>query len=669
MSSLQPAFRQAEYADGSPIPVDPEMQGYRRAEPAATGRTRDVTQRLAQLSNSSAVRQMVGSASLAKKVIIDNAKKSSTVTFEEAPSRDDVTTPDAEDPTYMVVAETPGSRADIYAGAATPHTAKFGFTATPGNHMVDCKPQGEYVTVDTPNSAPVYLTLGEEQRDQSPYTIIEPMTPETVTEPTREQQPQRTSLDEHALEAASDMPTPELFQFAACGQLQFLAESINAGISIDLVDGSGRTSLMYSLQYGQVECANWLLGKGANVNAADNTGSTALHYSAQGTNHHVVKMLLQNGANWVLTDQEGRTPLHWAMKTSSGKIVSMLIGRCNEAGINAVDLNNMTALMWAAFYGQVGHMEKLRAAGALCEAEDDSGRTALHWSLFSGSIDCVKNIINYERTFAQDVAGKSALHFAAENGFNKAIKHITTVRPQAVHDIDVNGRTPLHWAAACKHVSTVECLLKFGAHPTRIDASGRTALDYARAVGCESAVAILGHIDCENAQQPRLGPAGASTSIKSFESGGTMGNMDEEARYLLRQLAAGSQLSKYSHAGKGPLQKRYFWLDCFTGELCWSKAVAKGVKDPKNASSAYLVEISRRPSAAIRSRADFDEGGKHRYAFELICEDRSLDLVAPSEKVMNLWVDGLQMLKDYAIHVLEDKTTKGMSSSSLQVHQ
>jgi len=610
----------------------------------------------------------------ARKVLVGSTEKPRAVTF--GPATDAAASPgfytpariDASDgigsDIYMEVNAEEGTPAGpreyfLAAGGAplpTPHTAKFGFTATPGPMRAF---MGQYVDVQTPETKAnaEYIDIGSE-------TGCSPAPAYNNGDESAPYTPYATVIGDEEDEEAQIALKPRvarsvIFQHAATGSVQLISEFLDSGkTDINAIDNCGRSPLMYSLQYGMIECAEWILGKGADANIQDSTGSTALHYASQGGCYQAVKMLLKNGANPRLLDSEARTPLHWAMKSKSHKIVEKLIKSLNEADINARDMNQMTPLMWAAYYGNQQHISKLREAGALLEAEDDTGRTALHWSIFSGGADVTKYLCTYERTFSQDVAGKSAVHFASETGNDKALKVVIAARPQAVHDIDINGRTPLHWATACKNASTLSLLLKSGAHPTRIDSSGKTAIEYAAVLGFTEGCDILAEQDAENATaHPRLGPANATTSAKSFMSESAMQAMDDEARHLLHQLASGSELYKYSKDGKGPLQKRFFWLDCFTGELCWTKAVTKVAKDPKKASSAYLSKIKKGPSSTILKRADYDAEGKHLYAFELVCESRSLDLVAPSEKVKNLWVIGLQMLQDYATHVLEEKTS------------
>jgi len=465
----------------------------------------------------------------------------------------------------------------------------------------------------------------------------------------------------------------EMHAFAANGNVPSLALKIRDGCSINAVDETGRTLLMYSLKFGMIECSKWIVARGADVNMATAEGATALHYAALDGTNADVKLLLDSGADHRLADNELRLPLHWAMSNSSTHVLETLVSVSTAAEINAADCTGLTPAMWAAFYGNKEHLLRLQAAGAdLHTTKDESGKSAIHLACqpYQGSCGALKVLLNYQSSFAQCNAGRSAVHYAAEVGNKKAIKRICAVRPQAVHDIDSSGRTPLHWAAACNHEHIVLKLLKYSAHPSRADNDGKTACDYARALGYTVVVAAIEAFVAqqrEEGTQPRLGPASASTSSRSFEEDGAMKVMSDEARNLLKMLASGSCLYKFAKGGSGPLQQRYFWIDLFSGELCWTKSLyTLGRKDGSQVSSAQLKKVKAGSSAAVKARSDYDGVHAHKYGFTLVCKSRSVDVIAPSAIVYNIWVDGLQCLRRYATEVAGVDQKKVVASVSAE---
>ena len=79
-----------------------------------------------------------------------------------------------------------------------------------------------------------------------------------------------------------------------------------------------------------------------------------------------------------------------------------------------------------------------------------------------------------------------------------------------VNDPDDNGETPLIGAVHMRNIELVRTLLKAGADANRADSSGRSAADYARLLGPDSAIA--GEIDtaAKNAAKRKQGTYGPS---------------------------------------------------------------------------------------------------------------------------------------------------------------
>jgi ankyrin repeat protein len=55
---------------------------------------------------------------------------------------------------------------------------------------------------------------------------------------------------------------------------------LQTGVSIDVVDNKGCTSLIVAAQYGHTMLAGYLMGKGARLQIVDRDGDNALHWAA-----------------------------------------------------------------------------------------------------------------------------------------------------------------------------------------------------------------------------------------------------------------------------------------------------------------------------------------------------------------------------------------------------
>ena len=98
--------------------------------------------------------------------------------------------------------------------------------------------------------------------------------------------------------------------------------------------------------------------------------------------------------------------------------------------------------------GDVAAVDAFLAAGALVNAQDSSGRTALHWA-----VDREQQSL--------------ALHLLAHH---KASPNVQ----------DEEGQTPLHYASVCEHVDLVRLLLAHGADASLADKAGELPVDAAR---------------------------------------------------------------------------------------------------------------------------------------------------------------------------------------------
>lgn len=454
---------------------------------------------------------------------------------------------------------------------------------------------------------------------------------------------------------------PEMLAYAAHGLTEKIEAGMNAGDNVNCYDQFGRTPLMYSLQYGQLDCARWIIMHGGNVDQQTADGATALHYAAHASTYAEVKILIGAGAK-LCADVDQRSPLHWAMHNPCPRVLNLLLSKATEVDINLIDTTQMSAVMWAAYYGYAHHIRKLRSVGALFDLQDENGLTALHWSTQAAHIEPLKLLLSYKSSFVEDNNGKSVILFAAERGKAKHVKAIVSVRPQAVHDVDHAGRTALHWAAACRQPDAIRQLLKSGSHSKRVDVDGKNALDYARQFGFEECAAIISlHESTVVERKPRHGPFMSSTTVRTLDETYGAENVKEltfEAREILKILANGTYLFKFCKGGKGALQKRYFWTDCFTGEVCWVKNATDTIKDSDQARSGYLLEVLPDVSEDVRSRVDYDPKVKHKWGFTLVCENRNVDIVAPSEAVYRIWVDGLDLLKQCASVVFGANSTE-----------
>ncbi len=142
----------------------------------------------------------------------------------------------------------------------------------------------------------------------------------------------------------------------------------------------------------------------------------------------------------------GRTPIHLAVENNSAESVKVLAKLVNAgADINAQDKSGKTALHLAAKKGSADAVNTLVRVGAKTNPQDKDGKTPLQLTLDTGNCtpEVAMTLLNnggQELLEKQDNAGRAVLHSAVENG----------------------------------RVDVVELLLKNGANPDQRDKEGKT---------------------------------------------------------------------------------------------------------------------------------------------------------------------------------------------------
>lgn len=195
--------------------------------------------------------------------------------------------------------------------------------------------------------------------------------------------------------------------------------------------------------------------------------------------------------------------------------------------VNAAQGDGMTALHWAAEYGDREMAGMLIYAGAKLEPQTRIGSyTPLHLATKSGSDVVVELLLDAGADASRKTtnSGASPMHFAAASG------SATAIRALVEHGADLNpvesewGQTPLMFAAAFNRADAIVALLELGADPeirtTVMDLKKIAGLDRAagerynealkgfRDEGAESAVMDMTDSDARVGPRARVHTAG-----------------------------------------------------------------------------------------------------------------------------------------------------------------
>ncbi|XP_023649581.1 ankyrin repeat domain-containing protein 55 isoform X2 [Paramormyrops kingsleyae] len=302
-------------------------------------------------------------------------------------------------------------------------------------------------------------------------------------------------FDQHK-DAAEEVDLNVVYQAAANGDVNTLTAVIREDPSIlECCDGEGSTPLMHAVSGRQVDTVKLLLKMGASINTQDACGRTSLSLATYLGWLEGCVCLLRNGAKQNIPDKNGRLPLHAATAETDLRLMAVLLQQSTLCEINHQDNEGMTALHWASFHNRPQHVQALLQKGADPTLVDKDFKTALHWAVQSGSrymcslildLHLGASVINYD-----DENGKTCMHIAAAAGFSDIIYELAAVPDTNLQALDVDERTPLHWAAAAGKADCVQALLQLGVEPDPRDINENTPLTYAMYCGHTACIKLL----------------------------------------------------------------------------------------------------------------------------------------------------------------------------------
>jgi ankyrin repeat protein len=129
---------------------------------------------------------------------------------------------------------------------------------------------------------------------------------------------------------------------------------------------------------GYANAAQALIDGGADVNARSGTvGATPLIVAAEGPGTAVLEVLLAAGADVSLGEETGPAAGPMQSAARAGNVEALMVLQDHGLGVDDKGPAKSTALIWAAYYGQLEAVEYLIAQGASLTEVDVVGQDAL----------------------------------------------------------------------------------------------------------------------------------------------------------------------------------------------------------------------------------------------------------------------------------------------------
>ncbi|CAK0841408.1 unnamed protein product [Prorocentrum cordatum] len=249
------------------------------------------------------------------------------------------------------------------------------------------------------------------------------------------------------------------------------------GTIVRIRDSRGRSLLHEAAFHGAEGLIERLSALGLPANVRDFDGRAPLHDALDATGPRAgsrgLEALLEARADVDARDRAGRTPLH--TRVGSEELAELLLAA--RADANARD---------GAGRAPLHHCPSRRFADALARhgadpSAVDAHSTPLHSC--TGDPDLARGLLAARaQARARDGGGSAPLHrWCARRGGPQlaGVQAILEHRAE-VDAVDEGGKTALHWAAASASTDVIRLLIGAGADASRLDAEGKTPLDYAR---------------------------------------------------------------------------------------------------------------------------------------------------------------------------------------------
>ncbi|SPO04187.1 uncharacterized protein DNG_06870 [Cephalotrichum gorgonifer] len=254
---------------------------------------------------------------------------------------------------------------------------------------------------------------------------------------------------------------------------------VEALLRLDKVDADhknsqGRTPLSLAAEAGNLDVTRLLLSSGrVEPDSVDRNRQTPFSWAALAGNAEMVKLIFEAGhgkVNPASRDKHGRTPLFHATTMSlQDKTARVLQALFEIKGVDpdSPDNEEMTPLAHAARFDNAMAVQVLLDSGRVNPngTYRGIGRTALHGAAEMNSEEVVRVLLDHDDVDPNiaDNDGHTPLTRAAIYDAEDIVRILLQSSRVTDHDCkDVDGRTPLWWAARKDRLSTGEVLLSHG---------------------------------------------------------------------------------------------------------------------------------------------------------------------------------------------------------------
>lgn len=222
--------------------------------------------------------------------------------------------------------------------------------------------------------------------------------------------------------------------------------------------------LMYLIEIGQYEAAEFLIESGVNLNIQDIDGRTALMHAAMCFSNDAARCLIENGAGVNIVSKGGGTALIYAAQKDYAAVAMYLIQK--GARLDVRNRDGYTALMFAALCGNLDVVRSIlwKDGSSIDDEFLPNKLTALMFAIKKGHNSVAMTLIDRGASLTMaNIQGHSALMLAAICGNTEIVDFIMKRNRNLANQVDKNGHTALVHATYKKHDDIKKILLAYAA--------------------------------------------------------------------------------------------------------------------------------------------------------------------------------------------------------------
>ena len=226
---------------------------------------------------------------------------------------------------------------------------------------------------------------------------------------------------------------------------------VNGGADLNIRNRKKDTPICKAVWFDNPEVLEYLAKK-AELDILGGTCGGPLHIACYRSKLHLVKFLVGVGVNVNLFDPIVGTPLQMAcrcVESSDEEQESVIFYLINEANVNLHIVGGLygSAINAACRWSSFKVLRLMLGKGASIDVRDDMGRMAIHFAATRG-IQIFQAILGSGADIeVADKKGRTALHWASVSGMVHVVDRIIFSSRGLMYQSDVDGWTPLLWAA------------------------------------------------------------------------------------------------------------------------------------------------------------------------------------------------------------------------------